>query len=148
MKILRILSGLVLLVGYLFTTNFVSASDNFIHTNVIRLKSTEEWRFSSISELLNEEKRKEVHLFFGDFASMQGRDEIYLELLEILDGKIDVELVPVMHVAANQVVWNAFVIDNIGEGYLIRKTWYDCVVVSRGEKQGVYKIQSLTNESM
>ncbi|NIT61553.1 MAG: hypothetical protein GWN00_36740 [Aliifodinibius sp.] len=128
--------------------NDFSSSDILVHRDVIELKTTKGWQYHSIGEVLNTKNLSEVHLFYESVTTNDDKGRIKSELQDLLDGKVKLKLISFLPVAQNAISWQAFIVHNDGSGFLLRKTWYDCFIVSHGQQQGVYQIQQITKQSI
>lgn len=139
-RMMKGLFSLVVLTSALFCPQWATAiveSEIIIHQGDINLKTSSGWRGSSIKDLFKDDAIKEVHLV----SSRGDTDTVRSEIKSILNGEISATLISELHVAANNRVWAAFLVTDKGRTFLIRKTWYQCFIVSHGPKQGVYRAE-------
>ena len=140
------LFSLVVLTSALFCPQRATAiveSEIIIHQDDINLKTSSGWRGSSLKDLFKDDAIKEVHLV----SSRGDKDTVRSEIKSILNGEISATLISELHVAANNTLWAAFLVTDKGRTFLIRKTWYQCFIVSHGPKQGVYRSEKSKYDS-
>jgi len=136
----KTLFGLVVTISVLFSPQWAIAtldSEIIIHQDDINLKTSSGWSGTSLQDLFKDDGIKEVHLVFT--LNRGDKDTVRSEIKSILDGEISTTLISELHVAANNRLWAAFLVTNKGRTFLLRKTWYQCFIVSHGPEQGVYQ---------
>ena len=112
-------------------------SEIIIHQDDIDLKTSSGWSGTSLQDLFKDDAIKEVHLIHT--LNRGDKDTVSSEIKSILDGEISTTLISELHVAANNRLWAAFLVTSKGRTFLLRKTWYQCFIVSHGSEQGVYQ---------
>jgi len=136
----KTLFGLVVTISVLFSPQWAIAtldSEIIIHQDDINLKTSSGWSGTSLQDLFKDDGIKEVHLVFT--LNRGDKNTVRSEIKSILDGEISTTLISELHVAANNRLWAAFLVTNKGRTFLLRKTWYQCFIVSHGSEQGVYQ---------
>lgn len=136
-KKMKNLFSLVVLISVLFCPQWAIAileSEIIIHQDEINLSG---WSGNSLQDLFKNDAIKEVHLVYS--LNRGDKDRVRSEIKSILDGEISTTLIRELHVAANNRLWAAFLVTNKGRTFLLRKTWYQCFIVSHGPEQGVYQ---------
>lgn len=137
---MRPLFNLVVLISVLFCPQWANAileSEIIVHQDDINLRTSSGWSGNSLPDLFKNDAIKEVHLI--QTLNRGDKDTVRSEIKDILDGKISTSLISELHVAANNRLWAAFLVTNNGRTFLLRKTWYQCFIVSHGPEQGVYQ---------
>ena len=139
---------LVVLTSAVFCPQWADAiveSEIIIHQDDIDLKTSSGWRGSSLQDLFKDDAIKEVHLV--STSNRGDRDTVRSEIKGILNGEISATLIGELHVAANHRLWAAFLVTDKGRTFLIRKTWYQCFIVSHGPEHGVYRSEKSKYDS-
>ena len=134
------LFNLVVLFSVLFCPQWaisISETEIIIHQDDIDLKTSSGWSGTSLQDLFKDDAIKEVHLIHT--LNRGDKNTVRSEIKSILDGEISTTLISELHVAANNRLWVAFLVTHKGRTFLLRKTWYQCFIVSHGPEQGVYK---------
>jgi hypothetical protein len=134
------LSNLVVLISVLLCPQWAIAileSEIIVHQDDINLKTSSGWSGTSLQDLFKDDAIKEVHLVYA--LNRGDGDSVRSEIKSILDGEISTTLISELQVAANNRLWAAFLVTNKGRTFLLRKTWYQCFIVSHGPEQGVYQ---------
>jgi hypothetical protein len=133
------LIGLILI--FILASNYaamaVSKSEIIVHQNDIDLKTSKGWIGSSLTDFFNSDPIKEIHLV----STLNGgnKDIVLSEIEDILNGEVKTSLINELPVASNNRIWTAFIITKKGKAFLLRKTWYQCFILSHGADQGVYQ---------
>ena len=134
------LFNLAVLISVLFCPQCAIAileSEVIVHQDDINLKTSNGWSGTSLQDLFKDDAIREVHLIHT--LNRGDKDTVSSEIKSILDGEISTTLISELHVAANHRLWAAFLVTNKGRTFLLRKTWYQCFIVSHGPEQGVYQ---------
>lgn len=147
-RMMKELFSLVVLISALFCPQWATAiveSEIIIHQDDINLRTSSGWSGSSLKDLFRDDAIKEVHLV--STMNRGDKDTVRSEIKSILNGEISATLISELHVAANNRLWAAFLVTDKGRTFLIRKTWYQCFIVSHGPKQGVYRSEKSKYDS-
>ena len=142
------LFNLVVLISVLFCPQGAIAimeSEIIVHQDDIDLKTSKGWSGTSLPDLFKDDAIKEVHLI--QTLNRGDKDTVSSEIKSILDGEIGTTLISELHVAANNRLWAAFLVTNRGRTFLLRKTWYQCFIISHGPEQGVYRSEKSKYDS-